>query len=147
MSVTYIKMIGKKVSTPVGCVPPACWLGTTPAPFQSILLIGGSKGEGGRQGRVSPPVSKFFLFHAVYGKNLKNNSNFGSWPTPLGKILDPPLLLRAAITLPPTFAAPPFYSTPSWQHLPPPNSTPSHERNESQTCLKTLPCTNFVCGR
>ena len=26
-----------------------------------------------------------------FGKNLKNNSNFGSWRTPLGKILDPPL--------------------------------------------------------
>ena len=29
--------------------------------------------------------------NAVFGKILKNNSNFGSWRTPLGKILDPPL--------------------------------------------------------
>ena len=58
---------------PVGCVP-----------------IGGS--NGGRQGCAPPLGSKFFHFHAVFGKNLKNNSNFGSWPTPLGKILDPPLV-------------------------------------------------------
>ena len=51
--------------------------------------IGGSKG--GRQGRAPPRGSKFFHFHAVFSKNLKNNSNFGSWRTPLGKILDPPL--------------------------------------------------------
>ena len=48
--------------------------------------------RGGRQGRVPPRGSKFFHFHAVFGKNLKNNSNFGSWRTPLGKILDPPLI-------------------------------------------------------
>ena len=47
--------------------------------------------QGGRQGRRAPPRSKFFHFHAVFGKILKNNSNFGSWRTPLGKILDPPL--------------------------------------------------------
>ena len=35
--------------------------------------------------------TRFFHFHAVFGKNLKNNSTFGSWRTPLGKILDPPL--------------------------------------------------------
>ena len=45
---------------------------------------------GGRQGR--PRGSKFFHFHAVFSKNLKNNSNFASWRTPLGKILDPSLL-------------------------------------------------------
>ena len=48
--------------------------------------------QGGRQGRAPPPWgTKFFHFHAVFGKNLKNNSNFESWRTPLGKILDPPL--------------------------------------------------------
>ena len=26
--------------------------------------------------------SKFFNFHAVFGKNVKNNSNFGSWRPP-----------------------------------------------------------------
>ena len=50
--------------------------------------IGGSKG-GARDARP-PWGSKFFHFHAVFGKNLKNNSNFGSWGAP-GKILDPPL--------------------------------------------------------
>ena len=51
--------------------------------------------QGGRQGRAPPPPrgSKFFHFHAVFGKKLKNNSIFGSWRPPLGKILDPPLLL------------------------------------------------------
>ena len=46
---------------------------------------------GARDARPPPPGSKFFHFHAVFGKNLKNNSNFRSWRTPLGKILDPPL--------------------------------------------------------
>ena len=44
-----------------------------------IASIGGSKG--GRQGRA-PPGSKFFHFHAVFGKKLKNNSTFGSWRPP-----------------------------------------------------------------
>ena len=48
------------------------------------------QGGGARDAR--PPGSKFFHFHAVFGKKLKNNSTFGSWCTPLGKILDPPLL-------------------------------------------------------
>ena len=45
--------------------------------------IGGSKG--GRQGRAPPRGSKFFHFHAVFGKDLKNNSNFRSWRPPRGK--------------------------------------------------------------
>ena len=49
------------------------------------------RGEPGT--RPPPPGSKFFHFHAVFSKNLKNNSNFGSWRTPLGKILDPPLVV------------------------------------------------------
>ena len=51
--------------------------------------IGGPKG-GARDARP-PWWSKFFHFHAVFGKKLKNNSTFGSWRPPLGKILDPPL--------------------------------------------------------
>ena len=54
-----------------------------------LLIIGGSRGAPG----TPPRESKFFHFHAVLGKNLKNISNFGSWRTPLGKILDPPLLI------------------------------------------------------
>ena len=49
-----------------------------------MICIGGSKG--GRQGRAPPPWgSKFFHFHVVFGKNVKNNSNFGSWRPPWGK--------------------------------------------------------------
>ena len=33
-----------------------------------------------------------FIFMQFFGKNVKNNSNFGSWRPPPGKILDPPLL-------------------------------------------------------
>ena len=58
------------------------------------VTIGGSKG--GRQGRAPPLGSKFFHFHAVFGKKLKNNSTFGSWRPPLGKILDPPLVTSLA---------------------------------------------------
>ena len=50
--------------------------------------IGGSKGAPGTR---PPRESKFFHFHAVFSKNSINNSSFGSWRTPLGKILDPPL--------------------------------------------------------
>ena len=48
--------------------------------------------RGGARDARPPWGSKFFHFHAVFGKNVKNNSNFGSWRPPLGKILDPPLL-------------------------------------------------------
>ena len=73
----------------VCCPPPHPQLDP---PLFKIILIGGSKG--GAPGTRAPPWgSKFFHFHAVFGKNLKNNSNFGSWRTPLGKILDPPLIL------------------------------------------------------
>ena len=48
--------------------------------------------QGGAPGTRAPPWGpKFFHFCAVFGKNVKNNSNFGSWRPPLGKILDPPL--------------------------------------------------------
>ena len=43
--------------------------------------------QGGAPGTRAPPPlgSKFFHFHAVFGKNVKNNSNFGSWRPPWGK--------------------------------------------------------------
>ena len=53
--------------------------------------------RGGARDARPPWGSKFFHFHAVFGKNVKNNSNFGSWRPPLGKILDPPLLLLASL--------------------------------------------------
>ena len=55
---------------------------------QQTTTIGGSKGA---QGRAPPLGVQIFHFHAVFSKNLKNSSNFGSWHTPLRKILDPPL--------------------------------------------------------
>ena len=46
------------------------------------VIIGGSKGGA----RDAPPRgSKFFHFHAVFGKNVKNNSKFGSWRPPPGE--------------------------------------------------------------
>ena len=42
---------------------------------QVCVGIGGSKGAPGT--RPPPRGSKLFHFHAVFGKNLKNNSNFG----------------------------------------------------------------------
>ena len=60
-----------------------------------IHVIGGSMGGA----RDAPPRgSKFFHFHALFSKNLKNNSNFGSWRTPLGKILDPPLHVKYVLS-------------------------------------------------
>ena len=46
--------------------------------FSRDKIISGSKGAPARG-------SKFFHFHAVFGKNLKNNSNFGSCAPPWGK--------------------------------------------------------------
>ena len=40
---------------------------------------------GARDARPPPRGSKFFHFHAVFGKNVKNNSNFGSWRPPPGE--------------------------------------------------------------
>ena len=70
---------------------PRNWKAWSPCTFlYSVISIGGSKG--GAPGTRAPWGSKFFHFHAVFSKNLKNNSNFGSWHTPLGKIRDPPLI-------------------------------------------------------
>ena len=41
--------------------------------------------RGGARDARPPWGSKFFHFHAVFGKNVKNNSNFGSWRPPWGK--------------------------------------------------------------
>ena len=52
--------------------------------------IGGSKG-GARDEPPTPGGPNSFIFMQFLGQKLKNNSTFGSWRTPLGKILDPPL--------------------------------------------------------
>ena len=41
--------------------------------------------RGGARDARPPWGSKFFHFHAVFGKKLKNNSTFGSWRPPWGK--------------------------------------------------------------
>ena len=56
------------------------------------LLLPLADPRGGARDARPPWGSKFFHFHAVFGKKLKNNSTFGSWRPPLGKILDPPLI-------------------------------------------------------
>ena len=48
-------------------------------------VIGVSKGGGGARDAHPPWGSKFFHFHAVFGKKLKNNSTFGSWRPPPGE--------------------------------------------------------------
>ena len=64
--------------------------------MHSILghaFIGGSKGGA----RDAPQGPNSFIFMQFSGTKLKNNSTFGSWRTPLGKILDPPLALSDQI--------------------------------------------------
>ena len=56
--------------------------------FAKMILQWSSQAFAGPKGgtRDMPPWgSKFFHFHAVFSKNFKNNSNFGSWRTPSGK--------------------------------------------------------------
>ena len=43
-----------------------------------FITIGGSKGAPG----THPQGSKFFHFHAVFGKKLQNKSTFRTWRTP-----------------------------------------------------------------
>ena len=50
--------------------------------------IGGCSGEGPGTPAGGP---NYFTFMQFSAKNLQNNSTYGSWRTPLGKILDPPL--------------------------------------------------------
>ena len=54
------------------------------------IFIGGSRG-GVRDARP-PWASKFFRFHAVFGKIWRVHAPPGGFTPPLGKILDPPLL-------------------------------------------------------
>ena len=41
--------------------------------------------------RASPGGPNSFIFMQFSAQNMQNNSTFGSWRTPLRKILDPPL--------------------------------------------------------
>ena len=47
---------------------------------------------GARDARPPPGGPNSFIFMQFSGTKLKNNSTFGSWRPPLGKILDPPLV-------------------------------------------------------
>ena len=49
--------------------------------------------EGGA--RTPPGSPNSFIFMQFSVKKLKNNITFGSWRAPLGKILDPPLVLHS----------------------------------------------------
>ena len=53
--------------------------------------------RGGARNAPPPGVPNSFIFMQFSGKKLKNNSTIGSWCTPLGKILDPPLHLVANV--------------------------------------------------
>ena len=55
-------------------------------------LIGGSRG--GVRDACPPWVSKFFRFHAVFGKIWRVHAPPGGFTPPLGKILDLPLTLN-----------------------------------------------------
>ena len=57
--------------------------------YLPAVVIGGSKGAPG----TPPRGQNSFIFMQFSAKNLKNNSTFGSWRTPLGKILDPTLVV------------------------------------------------------
>ena len=92
--------------------------------------------QGGRQGRAPPRGSKFFHFNAVFGKNVKNNSNFGSWRPPLGKILDPPLLCMLPCHACPLPCTPPTTHTPC--HVYPPAMHAPHHAFPRHAC--PLPC-------
>ena len=51
--------------------------------FTGSLALADPRGAPGT--RPPPRGSKFFHFHAVFGKKLKNNSTFGSWRPPRRK--------------------------------------------------------------
>ena len=84
------------------CKRPACYHSTSKThargmifklnPIHASVIYPLADPRGGARDARPPWGSKFFHFHAVFGKKLRNNSIFGSWRPPLGKILDPPLL-------------------------------------------------------
>ena len=65
---------------------------TTTRPHGSVNTTTSLADLGGREGRTPPPwASKFFRFHAVFGKIWRVQAPPGGFTPPLGKILDPPL--------------------------------------------------------
>ena len=60
--------------------------------FISLADLGG----GVRDARP-PWASKFFRFHAVFGKIWRVHAPPGGFTPPLGKILDPPLYLASVV--------------------------------------------------
>ena len=52
---------------------------------QGVLALADPRGGAPGTRAPCPRGSKFFHFHAVFCKKLKNNSIFGSWRTPSGK--------------------------------------------------------------
>ena len=64
--------------------------------FQWVILVSFGKRfhwriQGGARDAHLPGGPNSFIFMQFSVKNWKNNSAFGSWRTPLGKILDQPL--------------------------------------------------------
>ena len=57
----------------------------TPLPMLNLYAHSLADPRGGARDARPPWGSKFFHFHAVFGKKLKNNSTFGSWRPPWGK--------------------------------------------------------------
>ena len=57
----------------------------------ATVISGGSKG--GCQGRAPPWGPKFFHFHAVFGQKNRFAHPLWELAPPLGKILDPPLVM------------------------------------------------------
>ena len=53
--------------------------------IEPLNALADTRGAPGTRPPPPPRGSKFFHFHAVFGKKLKNNSIFGSWRPPWGK--------------------------------------------------------------
>ena len=69
---------------------------TAPSP---PAIISGSKGAPGTCAPGGPNSFIFMQFMQFSAKILKNYSTFGSWRTPLGKILDPPLVMAKSFSM------------------------------------------------
>ena len=113
---------------------------------QGVCLLRGIGGSrGGREGRTPPPwASKFFRFHAVFGKIWRVHAPPGGFTPPLGKILDPPL---RGVSTPGGMFTQRGCLLP-WGCLLGEVSAQITPRGQNSwhTLLKILPCPNFVAG-